>query len=335
MFSRERIRVSLLVQLVLALALVIGAGGRAAAEVVAPEPSEKKPVGSESGAGNKEGPSVGAHRVDSVVVLRAGFTGQAVPIGSEARTDPDGCVWTIYENDDLLWPIYLGDASTNKIWKDKTPVPEWTDTPHGPGWRLFSATGRWFRAEGCNAAGRNGIYPEGDSTSLPALVGQALDTVDPPTPPSFGTSPPSNGSDRFSVVRIPTWFWIDEPYRSDVHTGRAAFPAGSPRVWVEAEAAPEQVQVKPGDGAAWQDACPALGLIYRSGMAGDRSDCFYTYTKSSAGQPGDAYQAQGRVWFETSWTTNIPGVGGEVADPIFRDAAPQIIQVGEIQSVAS
>ena len=122
MLPSKRYRVPLLatVSVLLTLALTTQAAGRTTV------PTESTPTTSilanstpttsiQPSPAPKQTGAATYQTVNNTAVLQVGFTERAVPIGSEARTDPDGCVWTIYENDDLLWPIYLGDASTNKI----------------------------------------------------------------------------------------------------------------------------------------------------------------------------------------------------------------------------
>ena len=243
----------------------------------------------------------------------------------------DGCGWSLYVADDLVEPIFENRVDT---WDDNSPV--FVPDPDYSAPRLFSETGRWFNATGCGPGFefRNGIYAEGDAISIPELVGQAVERLDPPGPTSLATSPKDNGNDRFAVVQIPTWFWIEDPYWNTTWTQRASFPPATPRIWADAHAVPATTEWSPGDGTPWIR-CPGQGTIWRQGMAENATNCAHTYTWPSVDEPGLAYTIQARVWFETRWETNVTGQPGGPLAPISRDSTPQPLRVGEIQAIES
>jgi len=268
-------------------------------------------------------------RRDDVVVVRAGTKRRSVEIGATEGGTSDGCQWSVYVSDDLAQPIFQNGV---EITDDSSPI-------HiaDPGWhtdRLFSETGRWFSAVGCDDLARTGIYAEGDTVSIPELVGQAERLLDPARPSTFGTSPTDNGTDRFPVVRIPTWFWIEDVYWNRTWTERAGFPVGAPRVWADAFARPDRTEWFPGDGTAWMP-CNGQGTVRQPGMPESATNCSHTYTKASVREPGLAYSAQGRVWFETWWETNVVGQPTGPLGPIERESVPVPLRVGEIQAVES
>lgn len=266
-----------------------------------------------------------AREVDNQLVL--GGSRRSVGVGAQEGESSNGCTWSIYVSDDFSQPIFQNGV---ELTDSSSPINV-ADPSYGQA-RLFSETGRWFQAVGCDELDLAGIYAEGESRSIPEMLQEAEDNLDPPEPGGFGTSPPDDGADRFPVVHIPTWFWVEEPYRSTIWTERIEFPVGAPRVWVEASAEPDYSEWEPGDGEP-MITCPALGEIYDSGDAEDATDCTHTYTQSSAAQPGTAFGVQGTVWFATSWDTNVPGQPVGPLAPIFRQSPVVPVRVGEIQAV--
>lgn len=280
----------------------------------------------------KEGDYTGGGPGDPVTV-RAGTSRRAVETGAEEGASSDGCNWSVYVTDDLTQPMYENGVD---LWDNSAPIHYPGGLPPtGPLDRLFSVTGRWFSAVGCNAEDRNGVYAEGDAISLPELVDEALALLDPPTPAGFGTSPPDDKADRFPVVRIPTWFWIDEPFRSTTFSARASYPpSGPPRVWADAYALAANTEWFPDDGTGWFD-CPDLGLIYQPTMSGEESDCTHTYLTPSVFQPGDVYATQARVQFDVWWESSLGSADQGPLPPIERESPPIELRVGEIQAVSS
>ena len=126
---------------------------------------------------------------------------RSVEIGGSEGTGSDGCRWRVYVTDDLTQPIFQNGVD---LIDDSSPVHIPDITYHTA--RLFSETGRWFSATGCDSPARNGTYAEGDATSMPQLLATATASLDPPGPQTFGTSPLDNGDDRFLFVNLPTWF---------------------------------------------------------------------------------------------------------------------------------
>jgi hypothetical protein len=266
---------------------------------------------------------------DNVAKIQATTEYPSVQLGAEEGTGSDGCEWSTYVDDDLLQPIFQNGVD---LYDDSSPIhiddPTWYTS------RLFSVTGRWFVSVGCDDGSRNGVYAEGDAVSIPDLIEAAYAELDPPIPASVSTSPIDNGGDRFPVVRIPTWFWIDDSYWSTSWTQRIEYPATAPRVWVEATATPDTTEWLPGDGSDWM-ACPGQGSEWRKGLGEDATDCAYTYLRASVTQPGDTYPLQGRVWLAVEWDTNVVGQATGPLAPIYRDSDPQPTRVGEILAVGS
>lgn len=79
--------------------------------------------------------------------------------------------------------------------------------------------------------------------------------------------------------------------------------------------------------------CEGPGVPYRPELPDDQqpSDCSYTYPRSSAGQPGQAYQVTATVEWETTWAvTGAPG-GGSLGTAT--SSSTTSVQVAELQSL--
>jgi hypothetical protein len=96
------------------------------------------------------------------------------------------------------------------------------------------------------------------------------------------------------------WFWVAN---WSSRTGRAE--AGA--VWAEVTARPARLTINPGAGQP-PVSCAGPGAAYdrTRPAATQHSDCFHTYTRSSAGLPGSAY----RVTVTVSWGGTWQGSGG-------------------------
>ena len=188
------------------------------------------------------------------------------------------------------------------------------------GQRLFSPTGSWYRVS-CDGA--VALVPEGGpATTIPALVAQAVDSIDPPRPELAVT--PRHGK---HVVQMPSWLAVDPGYWNTPRTATAA--AG--RVVVTATLTPYETTWDLGNGDAIT--CPNPGTVWRAGMSESRSDCGYTYTWPSINPPDNTYQLAGTVRCDVGHTTNAPGVYGPFT-PVER-VATQAIQVVEIQAIGT
>jgi hypothetical protein len=129
-----------------------------------------------------------------------------------------------------------------------------------------------------------------------------------------GTAPPLG---RDGLVGLPQWFWVSaaqwHPYTVTVSAGP---------VWAEVIATPSQLAFDPGGGLGGAS-CQGPGISYRAARAAGQTTtpCSYTYTQSSALQPGGAFPASVTVTWVVTWTGS-GGTGGtvnaglQIADPI-------------------
>jgi hypothetical protein len=116
-----------------------------------------------------------------------------------------------------------------------------------------------------------------------------------------GTAPPLR---RRALVGLPEYFWIPA---SSWHP--ISFTVSVGPVWAKLTATPSKLTFEPGAGLSGAS-CAGPGVSYSSAAAGS-DPCRYTYTQSSALQPGGAYQAAVTVTWVVSWTGS-GGVGGTI-----------------------
>jgi hypothetical protein len=120
----------------------------------------------------------------------------------------------------------------------------------------------------------------------------------------------SPAQDALQLTNLPTWLWIN-PAEWAPESKTATVPGES----VTATATPVSVTWHPGDGSTVT--CQGAGTPYTSAdNPGSASpSCGHTYTASSAGQPGGAFQATATITWDVTWQ-GAGGVGG-VLPPLF------------------
>jgi len=96
---------------------------------------------------------------------------------------------------------------------------------------------------------------------------------------------------------------------------------------VTATATPVSVTWHPGDGSTVT--CQGAGAPYTSAdnPAAASPDCGHTYTRSSAGQPGGAFQVTATITWDITWQ-GAGGAGGVLA-PLFTTAVAADIASGD------
>jgi hypothetical protein len=132
--------------------------------------------------------------------------------------------------------------------------------------------------------------------------------------PGINTAPA-----RKTYVRLKTGLWVD---KGTFTTFTAS--AGTPGQTVTAIAKPKNVTWDMGENAI---ACNS---------AGDRAGktCGYTYARSSAAQPGKAYQISATITWDVSWTCTgaCDAPAGTYPDPTMSMTSTATLAVGEIQT---
>lgn len=137
------------------------------------------------------------------------------------------------------------------------------------------------------------------------LAGQAWNTLRLPLP-DVHTAPPRGAE---ALVGLPEWVWIP-PAQWQPMTRRAS--AGA--VWAQVTATPKRVTIDPGAGIR-SVSCAGPGTPYdsRRPVSGQRTDCSFTYRRSSKTQPGAVYRMTVRVVWGGTWV-GFGGAGGGLPD---------------------
>jgi hypothetical protein len=128
---------------------------------------------------------------------------------------------------------------------------------------------------------------------------------------------------RKGLVGLPEWYWIPNGWRP-VNVTVSAGP-----VWATVTATPVSLSFDAGGGQPGSS-CTGPGVAYHRG---GRTDCSYTYTRSSATQPGGKYAAAVTVTWRVSWTGS-GGTGG-LLDPGLQIAFPFSLQIAEGQALVT
>ncbi len=131
-----------------------------------------------------------------------------------------------------------------------------------------------------------------------------------------------------TYVNLETWLWMS-PDRFDTLTRTVSAGATSVTVTVK----PTEAEWTMGDGHAIQ--CASEGRAWKRWMTdAARTDCSYTYRRTSRRAAGGTFTVSSALWFQADWTCSgaclsPSGTLGEISGP----AATAAIRVGERQSV--
>ena len=119
--------------------------------------------------------------------------------------------------------------------------------------------------------------------------------------PQVRTSPEADGD---QLVGVPTWLWVEGGWAP------ASATAAVPGVSVTVTAVPEAVTWEMGDGSTV--VCSGPGTPYDESRPNSQqtTDCSHTFTRSSAGQPGDRYAVAATLAWRVSWTATGAAGGG-------------------------
>jgi hypothetical protein len=134
-------------------------------------------------------------------------------------------------------------------------------------------------------------------------------------------NPPAN---QEQVVNFETWMWVD-----DWAPVTATAAAGGIAVTVTAE--PVKVDWSMGDGNTVTCLGPGTAYDQSRPPEDQHTDCGYTYTRSSSGQPGDTYIVQATSTWHVTWTANGVAAGGDLG--LISRSNTVAVRVAEIQAV--
>jgi hypothetical protein len=134
------------------------------------------------------------------------------------------------------------------------------------------------------------------------------------------TAPPLH---RKGLVGLPEWYWIPHGWRPISVTVTAG------PVWATVTATPVSLAFDAGGGQPGSS-CSGPGVPYRRG---GHTGCSYTYTQSSATQPGGKYAAAVTVTWRVSWKGS-GGTGG-MLDSGLQIAFPFSLRIAEGQALVT
>lgn len=132
-------------------------------------------------------------------------------------------------------------------------------------------------------------------------------------------------NERFAVVRIPTWLWVEADHWNEVHYETETRGFVTIELWAE----PEDLEWTFTGGDPEIDCPNGPGTPWTLG-AGD-ADCSVLFRQSSAGEADDAFGGEATVSWQFYWTLN--GADQGPFDELLELTTDFQIEVGEIQSV--
>jgi hypothetical protein len=227
-------------------------------------------------------------------------------------------------NTSIIWPCYLksvgwllGDGC---YWHKMTGTELAQLTPALP---PATPPGHWYEGS-CGdpfmlswVATKFRIFAAAPQAVL--LAQQAVSVLKLPVP-GIQLNPPAG---QMQLVRVPTWLWLD----SATYLVKQA-SVSVPGMVVTATATPVGAVWRTGDGAV---VTCGRGTPWRSGAdpGGASPTCGHTYTRSSAGQPGDVFTVSATVTWRVTWRGG--GTSGRVPDLITTSSVQ--VSVGQAQTV--
>lgn len=163
--------------------------------------------------------------------------------------------------------------------------------------------------------------PQAGPVNPAVLVQQALSHLPLPAPTIEMAPPPSQDQ----LVNVSSWLWINRSAWQSLSATATAGPVST-----TATATPAEVVWQMGDGHSVT--CLGPGTPYDSSNPNATTDCSYTWTQSSAGQPGGVFHVTATVYYRAAWVAaGAPGGGslGLVPGPSSQVA----VRVAESQAI--
>jgi hypothetical protein len=185
-----------------------------------------------------------------------------------------------------------------------------------------SGPGAWYRKM-CTDGTGNVVW--GGAAAAPvidpaALARQAFDQTKVPLPAArFNPSPPQD-----LIVNLATWLWVDNyaPVRASASAGP---------VTVTVTAAPSGVRWAMGNGDAITRGNRGTAYDKNRPPESQRTDCSYTYRRSSAAAPNERFTVSTTVTWHVTWTASGVAASGDLGN-LSRTTSTQV-RVAEIQAV--
>lgn len=145
--------------------------------------------------------------------------------------------------------------------------------------------------------------------------------------PTIETNPPF--TDRFTVVNIETWLWVDQGYWDTDYSDSESAGIVTVDVWAE----PVRVSWDFDDPDGTTTTCPDddPGTPWTPGASS--TECSVIFEQASAGRTGNAFEGNSTVYWQFYWAINDADQGP--FDELFEAITEFELQVGEIQAVES
>lgn len=190
---------------------------------------------------------------------------------------------------------------------------------HGWGDPRGAEPGAWMRRICSDGTGTIVWVPQA-TVDPRVLAQQAFDQTNVPLP-GVGMNP---GPPNDLVVNMPTWLWVE-------NFGPVGASASAGPVTVTVTASPVAVRWSMGNGDVV--VCSGPGTRYDSSRAAEdqRTDCSYTYRRSSASAPSGTFVVQTSVTWDVTWTASGVAGGGSLG-PLTRTTSTPV-RVSEVQTV--
>lgn len=138
---------------------------------------------------------------------------------------------------------------------------------------------------------------------------------------------PEPDPDHTGLVGMPAWMWVDNPTASTWGPNSTTLTAGG--ITVTATARVARVEWNMGDGTTVT--CTTQGTEFTDADGGRESpDCGHTYTRTSAGEPNDAYTVTATSFWVVTWA----GGGASGTIPLQVSDSAQV-RIGELQVIVT
>jgi hypothetical protein len=166
--------------------------------------------------------------------------------------------------------------------------------------------------------------PAGQPAVAPGILAQVARRYLPLPPPAIHTNPPATTD---QLVNLASWLWADP-----ATWGQRRATASVPNESATVVATPVSVTWTMGDGG--KVTCRGPGTPYDPARPpdGQRTDCAYTYRRSSAGQPGERYAVSATTTWALRWTATGAVTTSGTLPPLLRTSTTTL-RVAEAQAI--
>ncbi|HXA27674.1 MAG TPA: hypothetical protein VN193_02910 [Candidatus Angelobacter sp.] len=141
--------------------------------------------------------------------------------------------------------------------------------------------------------------------------------------PRMGMAPPS---DKL-VVNLATYLWVDPTIWRSFAATASVGPISATVI-----AAPSRVVWTMGNGDSVTCTGPGVPYDPNKDTAEQPTNCGYSYSKASKGQPNGRFSMTTRVYWHVTWTSSGVAAGGDLGE-VAGDPATTSVEVDAVRSV--